>query len=198
MDTLNAVIDSSRRAAVVAFAVLLSACGGGGAAPAAGIMATTAASAPSTNLAVQSAAGGTVPVEIPSPPDMSIGPPPGTVVTAGDPAAAPDTSANPASPAGAVGALGTDGVTTAPATAVTLAAQASVELPPGAVLCQPSICPAFAANGSVTNTYGADNPTAAHAYMLPASGTVAGNYPDLGNLPTVVMPALAIVVNEAP
>lgn len=195
MDTLNAVLTCSRRVAVCALAVLLSACGGGGggAAPEAGIVATTAASAPSTSVAVQNAAGAAVPVEIPAPPDMSIGPPPGTVVTAvGDPAATPDTSANAAAPAGA------DGVSAAPANAVTLAAQASVELPPGAVLCQPSICPAFAANGSVTNTYGADNPTAAHAYMLPASGAAAGDYPDLGNLPTVVMPALAIVVNEAP
>jgi hypothetical protein len=193
MDTLTTVLIYSRRAAACALAVVLCACGGGGgggAAPEAGITAMTAVPAPAADVAAQPGAGGVSPIVVPSPPDMSIEPPPGTVVTA----APPDVSASVAS---TVSTVDTTGTGAAPTTTVTPADQASVELPPGAVACQPSMCRAFAVNGSVTNTYGADDPTAAHAYVLPGDSPVAGAYPDLGRLPTMVIPALAVVVGEA-
>jgi hypothetical protein len=63
--------------------ILLSACGGGGGGgpeAAAGATATAPAAAPAA-VAFQPPAGNVSLVEIPSPPDMSIAPPPGTAVT---------------------------------------------------------------------------------------------------------------------
>jgi hypothetical protein len=181
--------------------ILLSACGGGGGGgpeAAAGATATAPAA-----VAFQPAAGNASPVEIPSPPDMSIGPPPGTAVTALPPdmwasVTSADTTSN-ATTSLAAGSVATGMVAGSVKLAAVFApADVPAELPEGAVACQPSTCPAFAVNGSVTNIQGAEDPTAAHAYLLPATGAVGGPYPDLGNLPTMVIPAVAVTVGEAP
>ncbi|WP_036166665.1 hypothetical protein [Massilia sp. 9096] len=170
---------------------LLSACGGGGggSAPDAVASSVTPVALPAgSDVAVLGAPGSAGPLVVPSPPDMSIAPPPGTVVAP----AAPDLSANAVS-AGATMAASA----AAPASALTLGDPVAVDLPEGATACQPSTCPAFAVNGSVTNTQGADDPSAAHGYLLPPDGLASGGYPDFGNLPTMILPSVAVTVGEA-
>jgi hypothetical protein len=184
--------------------ILLSACGGGGGGPEAdaGATATAPVAAPAA-VAFQPAAGNASPVEIPSPPDMSIAPPPGTAVTSLPPdmwasVTSTDTTTD-ATTNSAAGSVATGMVAGSVKLAAVFApADVPAELPEGAVACQPSTCPAFAVNGSVTNIQGAEDPTAAHAYLLPATGAVGGPYPDLGNLPTMVIPAVVVTVGEAP
>jgi hypothetical protein len=125
-------------------------------------------------------------VAVPSPPDMSVAPPPGTVVTAAMPV--PQASAS----------MNTAATSVMTASTVVTGISETTEVPDGATACQPGICPAFAANGSVTNTLGTDDPSAAHAYLLAAGGATSGVYPDLGNLPTVILPAVPVTVTEDP
>jgi len=202
MDTLNAVFTHSRRAAACALVVLLSACGGagGGSAPDAVASTVTPVATPTdgADVAAQPAPSGASPVEVPSPPDMSIAPPPGTVVTPQAPVA-PANVASADAAGTATGTIAAPGTATgAPATVVTLGAPVAVDLPAGATPCQPSICPAFASNGSVTNTQGTDDPSAARAYLFAGSGPSGAAYPDLGGLPTMVLPTAPLTIVEAP
>jgi hypothetical protein len=85
-----------------------------------------------------------------------------------------------------------------PAQPVTLGARVAAAPPAGATPCQPGICPPFSANGSVTNIQGSDNPTDAGGYLIAPGQAVSGGYPDLANLPTIILPAVPITVGVPP
>lgn len=193
MATRHSALSLSWRATACALALVLDACGGGGggeSAPDARVAAIATPAAAGADLTAQPAApGGATALAVPSPPDMSVLPPPGTEVTP----APPDPSAGVAANGVTTGA-GAD----ATASAVTTGAPPSIDLPDGATACQPSTCPGFASNGSVTNTEGTDNPTAAHGYLLPGGASVSGAYPDLGRLPTLILPLAPVTVAAAP
>jgi hypothetical protein len=75
---------------------------------------------------------------------------------------------------------------------------AATALPDGATPCQPGICPPFSANGSETNIQGSDNPTEAGGYLVAPDQAVTGGYPDLGHLPTIVLPAVPVTIGAPP
>lgn len=177
MLTRNLILTNSYRAITCAVAALLCACGGGGGG---GASTSAAAASPSVaDAATQPAASSNAPVAIPSPPDMSIVPPSGADTT--------QASATAATQAG-----------TADASTVVVGTAAPQQLPPGATPCQPSLCPSFDANGSVTNVQGTDNPTQAHGYVIASSPAAAGAYPNLSSIPTMILPSVPVSVGQVP
>jgi hypothetical protein len=82
--------------------------------------------------------------------------------------------------------------------AVVIGTAAPPPLPAGATPCQPSTCPAFDANGSVTNVQGTDNPSQAGGYIIASGSAAAGAYPDLGGVPTLILPPVPISVGQVP
>jgi hypothetical protein len=187
---------TSRFAVSCAVVVLLSACGGGGSgggsAAVAGAPVDQGAPAQPAGTGIGTGAG--TPPALPAPPpDLSPAPAPAATAAA---AAATDTPQPPI--VGATVSPATDNPLAVPYQPVTIGTRAAAALPDGATPCDPGICPPFSANGSVTNIQGSDNPTAAHAYLVAPDHVAPGGYPDLANLPTIVLPAVPVSVGVPP
>jgi hypothetical protein len=96
------------------------------------------------------------------------------------------------------GAEAAAGALAVPDQPVTIGTRVATALPDGATPCQPGICPPFGANGSETNIQGSDNPTEAGGYLVAPDQAVAGGYPDLSHLPTIILPTVPVTVGVPP
>jgi hypothetical protein len=181
---LRHLFAKSGRAAACAVVAMLSACGGGGGSGGAGSGAATPAG---QDIPAQPAAAGTGAVPALPVPEGGVAPP-----------MPPATDATQPSATGAMAPPAAGGMPAPPEQAVTIGTPVATALPAGATPCQPSTCPPFSANGSVTNTRGSDDPTQANGYLVAPSQASAGGYPDLANLPTLILPAVSITVGNPP
>jgi len=50
----------------------------------------------------------------------------------------------------------------------------------------------------VTNIQGSDDPSQANGYVVPSTQASTGGYPDLGNLPTLILPLTPVTVGVPP